>query len=197
MSGTRLLVIACGRSGTRYTSKVLQRAGLHIGHEKRGRDGMVSWKSVAVKDELLAHDVIWHQVREPLGVISSFHTVAGSSWRLICDAEPRISMDDALLLRCMKYWLYWNQQCEEAASVTYRVENMAAILPNLLGRVGAKNDAATVAKAMQVPENDHTRKRGHKTSGSYPQITWADIEETDMPLARHIREQAGEYGYGI
>lgn len=194
---TLLLIVGCGRSGTRYTAKVLRRAGLHIGHEERGHDGMVSWKSVAEPEEQKVHDVIWHQVREPLGVISSFYTVAPRSWRRICAAESRILEDDDLLLRCMKYWLYWNQRCEDVASVTYRVENMAAILPKLLGRVGVDNSKNTIQRAMRVPKDDHTRKQGHKVSDSYPQITWSDLDAIDHSLADDIREQAKKYGYEV
>jgi len=191
----RLLIVGCGRSGTRYTTKVLQRAGLDIGHEKPRQHGMVHWKSVVVQGHLDAHDVVWHQVREPLGVISSFHTVGESSWQFICKHEQRIGMDDPLLLRCMKYWHYWNQRCEEVAAVTFRVENMAAILPNILRRMNIRVDGRVTEDAMRVPDNDHTRKRGHRRSGMYSPITWADMESVETALASSIRTQAKMYGY--
>jgi len=62
----------------------------------------------------------------------------------------------------MKYWLYWNQRCEERASVTYRVENMAALMPNFLRRLGVESTAEVLENCRSVPQNDHTRQQGHK-----------------------------------
>ena len=37
----RLLVIGCGRSGTKWFSELLKDHGLDIGHEHMGNDGVV------------------------------------------------------------------------------------------------------------------------------------------------------------
>lgn len=194
---SRILIIGCGRSGTRYASKVLGNCGLKIGHEKRGEDGMASWRAVGHSDELAAHKIIYHQVREPLGVISSFQTVMRRTWRAICDIEPRIYNDESLLLKSMKYWLYWNQRCEEKAVKTYRVENMMKELQGILNSIDVGMTDEMRRKASKIATNDHTRVQGHKVSDTYQKVTWNDLECEDVIICTQIRDQALRYGYVI
>jgi len=191
----KLLIVGCGRSGTRYASKALRAAGLDVGHEKPGADGMAHWRSVGREADLGSHDVVRHQVREPLGVIASFHTVMGRSWDFVCETEPRVPRDDPVLLRCMKYWLYWNDLCESVAGGTYRVEDFQEELPEMARALGRELSGADLEAARRVPRNDHTRRRGHKASGAYPEVAWGDLEAADGSIAAEIRAMAGRYGY--
>jgi hypothetical protein len=191
----KLLIVGCGRSGTRYASKVLKAAALDVGHERPGADGMANWRSVACEEDLRSHDVVWHQVREPLGVIASFHTVMGRSWDFVCQVEPRVPRSDPVLLRCMKYWLYWNELCESAADRTYRVESFLEGLPAMAGALGRELSQADLEAARKVPRNDHTRRRGHKVSGSYPVLSWGDLVAAEPDVAAEIGDQAKRYGY--
>jgi hypothetical protein len=197
MTDKRLLIIGCGRSGTRYVSKVLGRCGLKMGHERPGENGMASWVSLCRPGEIEEYDFVFHQVREPLGVISSFQTVMNRSWRKIYDAEPRIDREEPKLLRCMKYWLYWNQLCEEKARKTYRVENIRKALPEMLELMGVPPTEDVLNEAKQVPTNDHTRVKGHKVSDTYKAVTWDDLECEDIIICTQIRDQAIRYGYDI
>lgn len=86
------LISAFGRSGTHYTSRLLQAIGIDAPHEKLGNDGGVSWKHIvpgefrylgkrrveAIVDP--GFDAIIHQVREPLKVLSSSFTFSESTW---------------------------------------------------------------------------------------------------------------------
>ncbi|MBI3900714.1 MAG: hypothetical protein HY324_01025, partial [Chlamydiia bacterium] len=85
----KLLVLGCARSGTLYISKVLKACGLHIRHEKMGKEGMstcdfvvdpeVGRWNLRPKDYHFAH--IFHQVRDPLQVIAStYKTEDIHSW---------------------------------------------------------------------------------------------------------------------
>jgi hypothetical protein len=192
---SRLLIIGCGRSGTRYTSKVLGRCGLKIGHEREGKDGMTSWMSIGRPGELESHSFIFHQVREPLGVISSFQTVMDRTWRTVFEVEPRITREEPKLLRCMKYWLYWNQNCEAMARGTYRVEDIRGTLPEMLSLMGLEPTDGVIANAMEVATNDHTRTKGHKVSDTYVRVGWGDLEREDADICEQIRDQAVRYGY--
>jgi hypothetical protein len=195
---SKILIIGCGRSGTRYASKVLQNCGLKIAHEREaGEDGMTSWRSITNPEELKAHDIIYHQVREPLGVISSFQTVMKRTWDIICDFEPRIIREESVLLRSMKYWLYWNQLCEGEASKTYRVEDMLKELPSLLKGVDIGMTEEMRIKASRVATNDHTRVIGHAVSDTYVKVDWGDLECEDAEICMQIRDQAIRYGYDI
>lgn len=191
----RLLILGCGRSGTRYVTKVLGRLGLRIGHETPGRDGMASWMSVGREEDIRAHDVVWHQVREPVGVVASFCTVMRRTWTYVCDVEPRVPRGDPLLLRSMKYWLYWNDLCESAADRTYRVEAVMDVLPLLAGELGVELTGSALEAAGNVPKNDHTRQQGHAVSDTYPDISWGDLEAADASIAARMRAQAERYGY--
>jgi hypothetical protein len=191
----RLLVLACGRSGTRYASKVLRAAGLDVGHEKEGADGMVSWRSVGIESDFRDRSVVWHQVREPLGVVSSFHTVMGRSWRFVSDADHRIPLGDPILVRCMKYWSYWNQECERRAEQTYRVEDLMSLLPLLLRRLGVDVTPEVLGRCSMVPSNDHTRRSGPRQAASYPALSWDDLVAAEPDVAARMRVQAQRYGY--
>jgi hypothetical protein len=195
---SRILIIGCGRSGTRYASKVLRQCGLEIGHEKEGKDGMSSWMAIGNSEKLQAYDCIYHQVREPLGVISSFHTVMKRTWRKIYDTESRIVSGETLLLRCMKYWLYWNQLCEEKAKMTYQVEKMFDIaLPKMLADLEIEATGEMLASADKVSNTDHTRTKGHKVSDIYKKVTWDDLEIEDAEICMMVRDQAIRYGYDV
>jgi hypothetical protein len=187
-----LLVIGCGRSGTRYTAKALRSVGLNIGHEKLGKHGMVDWHAIAVPSSMDGHDIILHQVREPLAVIASFHTVMRSSWRFIEDHDHRISMSDPLLLRCMKYWLYWNQRCEKAASRTYRVEDIDKELPIILSEMES-NKKIDWDKIRKIPTNDHTRDKRQDVEKHV--VTWDDMLSTNLDIGNQILRLSDAYGY--
>lgn len=93
-----LLVTGCAASGTTYISKLLRESGLEIGHENFLKDGISSWY-MAVDSENkppygpsskgLYFKHVFHQVRNPLDVISSLYfnankRIDNSSWNYIC-----------------------------------------------------------------------------------------------------------------
>ena len=175
----KLLIIGCARSGTLFTSEALQKQGLDIGHEVMGADGMVSWFAtfedccILPKEHLpsVSHTsfFILHQVRHPLRVISSAVTLTAKSWRRICARVPEITLEESLLLRCMKYWYYWNQIAEAVASMTYRVETFN-------GR--RAEDVAT-----------DTNHREHR------ELDWVSLHEQYPVLCEKIQRLSTRYGY--
>ena len=128
-----VLVIGCGRSGTAYISKFLKASGIDAPHEHRmGSDGCVSWLMTAdvhwapwgplFRNYKFRH--IFHQVRNPLKVIQSFYNVPPSaSWEWICKVIPEIKMFEPNLVKCAKYWFYWNRLAASRAEWTYRIED--------------------------------------------------------------------------
>jgi len=191
----KLLVVGCGRSGTRYASKVLRLAGLDVGHERDGRHGRVDWRCVADPSAAGRYGLVLHQVRHPLRVIESFHTAGKVSWGLIAKADPDIVVGP-LLRDCVRYWVRWNQAAERMAARTYRVEDMASELPSILAACGM-GPGADLSKALSVCTSDHTR-RGHPKHGArLPSITMADVMsdagDDVVPLLRLARR----YGYEL
>jgi hypothetical protein len=191
----RCLITGCGRSGTKYIAHLLSAAGLDIGHETMGKDGIASWlmavdSAYADRGPLRRHfrfRTILHQTRDPLASISSMQTMQLPSWRYICRHIP-CSLEEPLLLRCAKYWRYWNLEAESIATWRYRVEDVACVWGELCERLEIAADR-TVLSA--VPQTTNTRQ------GNYQRLAWDDIASVDENLCTSIKEQAARYGYAV
>lgn len=136
----KLLIVGCGRSGTKYISELLKKNGFDVGHEQDGTDGIASWPMTITDGEdppwgpsfrEYKFDAIVHQVRNPVKVISSCHTILDKSWNYIKKYIP-IKETDSKLIMCAKYWYYWNLRAENLANFTYRIEDIDSTLPKLL-----------------------------------------------------------------
>jgi hypothetical protein len=187
-----LLVVGCARSGTTYIADVLTKGGLDIGHEKMGLDGISSW-DLAVKTskgrwrqypQLYRFAHIFHQVRDPLEVISSvYETENSKSWIYILAHMPEVDMRDSHLVKCAKYWYYWNLEAEKKAEWTYRVEDFNNRWDEFQRRVGKE------IAFHEIPKNINGRE-GH------PHFTWKDLEaELEPELLANIKTMAQRYGY--
>jgi hypothetical protein len=160
----RVLVTGCGRSGTRYTTFVLRRHGLDVGHERLGRDGVASWSLAVDADHVpwgpsrqaVSFDVILHQTRHPLKVVCSAMSFKDQSWRFICEHIP-CSLEDPLPLRAAAYWYYWNAAAERRADLTFRVENVRGALGEICERLGVEADPSVLD---HVPTDVNTRRNG-------------------------------------
>lgn len=189
-----LLITGCARSGTAYISQILQECGLQIGHEKTLQDGVSSWiMCVNTKHVPWAVDSrqrfrfnhIFHQVRHPLKVISSAQTEGTPSWKYIIKHIPEIEWEDSLIVKCAKYWYYWNLKAEQQAEWTYCVENLDQEWDELCRRLGRKLERS---KAERVPHNINARP--------HTEITWEDLKlQLDPDLYQKIRQMAQKYGY--
>ncbi len=190
-----LLILGCARSGTTYITKVLKKSGLRIGHERMKRDGVCSWEMVVDTPTVpwgearngcqFAH--IFHQVRDPLKTISSvYYSEPARVWDFIGEHLPEIKPEDPLLVKCAKYWYYWNLKAEAQAEWTYRIEDIDHAWNELGSRLG--KDLKKVA-LKKVPKNVNTRKE-------HPTFTWKDLEEgLDPELYDKVRKLADKYGY--
>jgi hypothetical protein len=221
----RVLVTGCGRSGTRYLSFVLRRLGLDVGHERVGRDGVISWALAVVDDEPpwgpsgrdLSFDIVLHQVREPLRVMNSAATFKDESWRFIARHVP-CPATAPLPLRAAAYWYHWNVAAERNASLTYRIEDLPRALPEICRLLDVAYDPAVL---QRVPENVNTRSAGRlfhfaeegserlrlempawarrtitRPSAATP-VTFGfdDVRALDAALCDLVVEKARAYGY--
>jgi hypothetical protein len=159
-----VLVTGCGRSGTRFTTFVLRRLGLDVGHERLGKDGIASWALAVEADVVpwgpslatLTFDVVLHQTRHPLRVANSVVSFREESWRFICDHVP-CSLDDPLPLRAAAYWYHWNIAAEVKADVTFRVEDIRSSIGAIATKLGVEADASVLDR---VPTDVNTRRNG-------------------------------------
>ncbi|MEI8365611.1 MAG: hypothetical protein WCF65_04250 [Parachlamydiaceae bacterium] len=134
-----LLIVGCGRSGTEYMATFLRESGLDINHERIGSDGCVSWPLVVnsfspwgpITNEEYIH--VFHQVRHPLNVITSWFinldSLTRDEWVFIRRHIPEIRDHDSLIVQCAKYWYYWNLKAEKMAEWRYRIEDIDSIIP--------------------------------------------------------------------
>lgn len=223
----RVLVTGCGRSGTRYLSFVLRRLGLDVGHERIGRDGVISW-ALAVDDAAppwgprgrdLSFDVVLHQVREPVRVMNSTVTFRDESWRFIARHVP-CPAGAPLPLRAAAYWYHWNVAAERHASLTYRIEDLPRALPEICRRLDVPCDPSVL---QRVPTDVNTRSAGrllHLAEEGCERLhiglpAWArrtltrhaaaatvtfgldDVRALDPELCDLVAEKARAYGYEL
>jgi len=197
-----LLVTGCGRSGTGYTSQLLQESGLVIGHERLEKDGCVSWP-MALDGEYevwgpsakgLHFKHVFHQVRHPLDVISSWHTNTGEAtpgllktWKYVYDHIPQIKPEEPLLVRCAKYWYYWNLEAEKKAEWRYRIEDINLVVDEMEQRLGVSLNRTAFSN---LRKDVNTRLPIKKW------VTWLDLKQalTEEDFSR-IQAMALKYGY--
>jgi hypothetical protein len=193
-----LLITGCARSGTTYITQVLKQAGLQVEHEFLAKDGCVSWLMAVDADYApwgppdngIYFEHIFHQVRHPLLVISSVYTTEPKqSWDFICKHIPEIRAKDDHVVKCAKYWYYWNLKAEEKAEWTYQVEEIETILSHM-------------SKRLKFPLSREILKCIPKTAnhrGAYVhKFTWADLEAMLPPdLLSKVQTLALKYGYSI
>ena len=203
----RILITGCGRSGTNYVAKLLNSTGLPFSHEGFPKKGLAAWP-LAVKhdDEMpwmlfkqgdITFTPILHQVRHPLAVIASTQTFAKSSWNYITKYIP-LHDDDSLLLKCMKYWYYWNLEAEKISEWTYRLESFPDLFPKFCERIGHPEliQKKDMIHKMRRDVNSRAGRAG-KDSSLLPrkEVTWSRLDGEDKELCGLIRLLAEKYGY--
>jgi len=186
------LITGCGRSGTVYMSKVLNRAGLRVGHERAGEDGAVSpiwvvggkhYPRYHQQGQRPEFDLVLHQVRHPLQAIASLTTTMPSSWKWLAKHVP-ICLEDHVVQLAAEFWLYWNLLAQGASEYMYRIEDLEQAWPRIRQLTGAKGPYGDAVEG--IPKD--TNKRSHRV------LTWHEIESA-TPLAGAIRRLAKQYGY--
>jgi hypothetical protein len=193
----QLLITGCGRSGTTYTSKILEKSGIDMPHENVGAYGAVSWFSTYRGLSLTHHlspDLrflhTFHQVRNPLHTISSvYYSFDPVSWGFIQRNISQILPSDSLLEKSAKYWYYWNLKAESISEWTYRLEDIEHIWPEFCRRAG-------------VPYKPHVFNEVPRDTNTWNLVqhrfTWKELrEQLDDELFDDIQSLARKYGYSI
>lgn len=191
-----LLITGCGRSGTFYITEVLRNCGLDLRLETLGEYGSASWL-MAFDAESVPHDRdsrvgvhfshVFHQVRHPLKVIASFRAnTFPRAWPYIHACIPEIHDEDPFLVKCAKYWYYWNLKVDQEAEWTYRIEDIEDVWDEFQERLNVKLDPNVF---KNIPKN-----RNHISETE--NITWEDLRlALDDTLFQNIRDLAQHYGY--
>lgn len=199
-----ICITGCGASGTKAISIIMYRAGIQVGHERMGRDGMASWyvavgktKIPGIRRQVYFQDfpsppLVLHQVRHPLHSISTTQRFSSDTWKWVCAHIKEMKQSDSKILRCMKYWLYWNERAERLAQWRYRIESLAEVWDELAELT--QRPALVKHKRACLALNNgrlHTRKK------KYRPVTWEQLEHIDAQLTEKIKSKGREYGYEI
>jgi len=185
----KILVTGCGRSGTEYIHHIIKALGLHVGHEKMGKNGTVDWhKASILKKNHNKYDVIFHQIRHPVKTIASMQVT--NSWKFISKFIPSISNKE-IVEKGMLYWYYWNKAVEPYSHFTYQLEQIKD--PQVFGRfcelLKVKADFSVFKKVESNTKNFHRRK--------HEDLTWENLENENKDLSDKIKILAEKYGYEI
>jgi len=183
-----ICVTGTGRCGTGFVSAWLRSAGLDVGHERLGRDGisaadMTLWLSAGARGRIGAvdrsvrfrHRV--HLVREPLGCVASLQTAQAGSWRFVCRHTPT-RIESPLLRRCVEHWIHWNRLAEAVSDVTVQVERWEAWAGEQLG-----------LPPQSVEPTVNSRR------GRYRPVGRADLARAAPDLLPAVAAMAARYGY--
>ena len=191
-----LVIIGCGRSGTKYASNIFKKSGFDVGHEGLGLNGISSWCLVPYTDlrvwgpswkEIKSFDnVVVHQVREPLKTISSLQTFEEISWDFI-GKFINFNRRDSRTLRAMKYWYFWNKLAEKKAVITYKVEDFNSVFFKLCNMVRFNVDKKSAENVMATEKKANRRKHVY--------LTWMDLKNEDAALTEKIKKLAKSYRY--
>lgn len=198
----KILIIGCGRSGTKFISRLLTEIGLEMGHEKMMRDGLSNWYftptstehrqpiGAKIKFDEFEYGHILHQVRNPLDTIASAQTFMDESWSFISKFIP-IDFDRPIAYRCMQYWLFWNRLAQENSEWTYRVEDFENQFDSFCAKI--QRPEFITQRSHQIISNSN--KQVNTRKGRYKKLTLEDLNRLCPQLTKQIIQDAIEYGY--
>lgn len=197
----RFLVIGYPRSGTSYAAVAFHKSGMYVTHERdekaaqvfcgrrKAIDGMVGGLFMNTDRDFDKYDVIFHQTRHPLDVISS---ACAMKWRSMQDLMVTCGIEswngESKLYRVMKTWLLFTEWADSLAHYRYPVEDMRQHWKPLLRRIGVLMD-------RKFPDHMWTYMNTYKNKP--PKQTWDDLFRCDKAMTERIRERTEAYGYTL
>lgn len=144
-SEPRYVVVGTGRCGTKFTARFLDNIGIGCSHEAYYTpDGPVlrnssryyraqtdaSWLAVPYLPD--GEKRILHQVRHPLGVISSFYKLGffdskyyGRHQRYVDFARKHFEFSSSPIRSCTRWYIEWNKRCDSITDNRVRLETFS------------------------------------------------------------------------
>jgi len=188
-----ILVTGYPRSGTGYAAKLLNGAGVGVGHETVKEDGAVSWLHIASGSvpwlegeiETTEWSKVIHLVRCPLDVLSSAQTLSDAAFDYMFRFLGEHPGGERGLRWYMWTFLKWTALIEAERDYYFRVEDLKdpAVLKILLSITGG-----TLPDLFVLPPTN-------VNSRAHPHYTWLDLELADPELSKEILELTAKYGY--
>jgi hypothetical protein len=194
------VITGTGRSGTGYISRLLTAVGIRCGHEewwnpynKRtpGLAGDASWLAVPHLDGYQGR--VFHQIRDPLKVISSLMNGEMSEdyaepYRTYKQQHCPTGYTPDDLTSTVQFVARWLQQIDLHTEDAWRLEDIdEAFLVDLAATLGRPIDPIAAKQAITaVPTTYNKHRTGH-------QYTWDELP--DIPETAWLAEWAARWGY--
>lgn len=203
-------MVGTGRCGTKYTSAVLNRAGLACGHEqiftpyglRRSFTFIADVSWLAVPHLGWFRGPVYHQVRDPIEVINSLlaigffstdpaHPFARRPHRVF--AERLFGLSGDQVADAVRWYVEWNDPCERLAELRFPIEEPDEGIRAIVHRHRPRSDRR-VREALAVPDDDRNQKPEKKAAiGGVDPITATDLP--DGPMTERLVAMARRYGY--
>lgn len=211
LPGLRFLVVGTGRSGTSFTTALLQRAGIAADHEavftETGPrapgplEGDVSWMAVPYLARFPGP--VLHQVREPLAVIDSlldlglfasqFADEIHRPWRDFLERHFQLRGDP--LLDVMRFYVEWNARCESFASVRVRVEDQTQLIADFAEQLYPGKGLLIEQELARISRTLNSREERQ-----VPRTRARGLAFEDLPAGPErdaLRDMRDRYGYPV
>lgn len=164
------VIIGTGRSGTTFIAKHFQKGGVRISHEQYfthkgpylrnpGRDwrtrGEASWLAVPYLPHRSMPAI--HQVRHPHAVIASLFKIGFFDSRYYAEHKPfadfarrHFTFSDDPLQSSLRWYLEWNQRCEQITDRRYRIEHVADSADRIEAWLGLEIGLRSISSATDI-----------------------------------------------
>ena len=173
-----IVVVGCGRSGTKYTSECIKAAGYDFRHERLGTYGGIGWNLAlphAIKKIASTHKdiVVLHQIRNPVDSIATLKAHGDVIWNRLEAVIPDLPNTNRLLC-AMRYWYEYNIYCSRMAQYSYDVADL-----KLNSHVAMDLDAYGLCGKWGTVKTDINHRPHIDT-------TWRKLVDTDSLLAHKL-----------
>jgi len=211
----KFIVTGIGRSGTKYTSALLNNAGITCSWEQAFKpnkhnisllktQGEASWLAAPFISELPKDTVILHQTRNPLEWLNSWLKVS-PSWRLqfsnfIDDNCGFFRWKDGSHPNTdMRLYVAWNEMIEKAALesnlpyLRYKLEDLDFVkIMEISSLIKSK---VSQIHAFNAVKNTDKKTNASKSVDTYVPVTWETLPQG--PELTKFKVITEKYGYTI
>lgn len=196
----KFLILAYPRSASSYTAVVFHKIGFYVNHERDesvmnhflGRekelDGLVTGLFIRAQRDFSKYEVIFHQTRDPLKVISSaLYMSARAMADLIETCNLTHRTDKNRLWWVMKTWLLFTEKADQLSVMRFQVEKIELRWWRILRLLELPN----FVFPQRVPTyvNTYSDERRSKKLG------WEQLFDCDYEMAKAIQQRTLDYGY--
>ena len=202
------VITGTGRAGTTFIARVFNELGIRCGHEvvfdhrtvpngqwdvRTNLKGDASWCAVPYLSEFKG--TIFHQMRDPLRVVSSWLAIG-------LFTAPNLSVHKTSLqflskhfgrvpqgIEALTWWVVeWNERCERYAHMQWNIERLdPSVLSEATKLLGCRRSEAECRAALAaVPTNENGLE-------DVTQLTWDELPDGDSK--RRLAILARRYGY--